>query len=157
MSKRNPRSVRRQNRENRDGRKARERAMRRLGLRPPLRPDKELLAGLRGLGLLLTAGESLLSWYRRGTRKWGDADKPDWWKDLRRLGFSSYEEYRESALWKRLRRRVMEKYGWKCVDCGNKATQAHHERYTFENLRGERQDGIVALCRDCHKARHGIA
>lgn len=128
-----------------------------LGIRPPLKTDKELLAGLRDSGLLLEPAESLLSWHRRGTRAWGTADKPNWWRDLRRLGFESYADYLASPLWARIRAAVMKKAGGACVDCGEKATQAHHERYTFENLRGERTDGIVALCRDCHKNRHGLA
>ncbi len=157
MSGKNTRSVKRQNRANKDAAKARDRAMKWLGLRPPLRSNKELLDGLLKAGHLLHPEESLLSWYRRGYRKWGDAGKPEWWKDLRRLGYESYQEYLASPLWKRVREAVMRKYGGLCLDCGDLATQAHHERYTFENLRGERLDWIVALCRGCHKARHGIA
>lgn len=70
---------------------------------------------------------------------------------LKRLGFSCYEEYRESKLWCGIRERVLDKYKHQCVCCGAKATQVHHAKYTEDNLSGKRLVNMVAICRGCHE------
>lgn len=50
----------------------------------------------------------------------------------------------------------------RCEDCGKRnRLELHHKRYFVDSLFGpvsvfgrETEDDLVALCRDCHKARH---
>lgn len=69
---------------------------------------------------------------------------------LGRLGFSTYREYLQSDLWKRIRARVMSREGGKCRVCGVKATQVHHKDYGDEVMAGEDLKRLVPLCGKHH-------
>lgn len=72
-----------------------------------------------------------------------------------RLGFDSYADYLQSALWYRIRKRILQRDRG-CVDCGVMDTplHVHHLRYTLEVFDGRDDTGLVALCVACHKERH---
>lgn len=42
--------------------------------------------------------------------------------------------YLKSDAWKRKRYVVLKRDNWKCVYCGNRATQGHHTRYAKYNI-----------------------
>lgn len=70
---------------------------------------------------------------------------------LAQLGFRSYRDYLESALWKAIRLRALAKAKYRCKICGRHATQVHHTRYTIQELRGESIKHLRPLCADCHR------
>lgn len=70
---------------------------------------------------------------------------------LRRMGFQDYRHYLASGLWVGIRRAVMARDGGLCVCCGGRGWQVHHFRYDEATLLGERLDGMVAICGDCHR------
>lgn len=74
---------------------------------------------------------------------------------LRQLGFDSYQEYLISPLWIEIRNRVLRAAKHRCLYCGERATQVHHEFYTIESLRGDSVWGMAASCPECHEAQHG--
>ena len=49
---------------------------------------------------------------------------------------------------------VLKRDNWKCVKCGNKATQVHHKRYLKYKIGKEPIKWLVSLCADCHKKEH---
>lgn len=82
--------------------------------------------------------------------------KAGWRRVLHEMGYASYEEYLQSDLWMRIRKKVLKKARKLCADCPSRATQVHHEAYTVENLKGMNLRFLVAVCDDCHHKRHGL-
>ena len=73
------------------------------------------------------------------------------------MGFASYGEYLKSPLWADVRWRVYAAKGRMCLVCKERrATQIHHRQYDIETLKGETLNYLVPICRQCHKAEHGI-
>jgi hypothetical protein len=70
------------------------------------------------------------------------------------LGFRDYADYRSSIIWKKIRRRVLERDDRKCAKCGGKASLVHHRTYTLTVLRGEGDHQLVSLCEGCHAVIH---
>src|SRR3990167_6908428 len=65
-----------------------------------------------------------------------------------------YIHYLKSNQWKDLRRAVIKRDNFICVDCKeNKMLDVHH--LTYENFRHEKLEELVTLCRKCHDKRHG--
>lgn len=76
---------------------------------------------------------------------------------LARLGFASYADYLNSALWAGIRRRTYDLKGRICCRCKVAAsTQIHHTDYSDDTLAGLTLDGLMPVCRECHRAIHGI-
>ena len=71
-------------------------------------------------------------------------------RDLLLMGFASYPEYLESDLWKSIRKRTILKAKRRCSGCAGPATQVHHRDYSASTLKGETENSLVAICRDCH-------
>jgi hypothetical protein len=69
---------------------------------------------------------------------------------LARMGYRSYEEYRQSYLWRKIKKRAFAKYDGKCVRCGGRAYHVHHRSYTEAVLKGEDDDQLRPLCSGCH-------
>jgi len=65
-----------------------------------------------------------------------------------------YREYLKSDAWKRKRFVVLKRDNWKCVKCGNKATQVHHRRYLKYKIGKEPIKWLVSLCSTCHQKEH---
>jgi len=81
---------------------------------------------------------------RRGRRfKMLTRDDEEWYKST----------YLQSEHWFLRRNMAVTKAGGKCEDCGyKKAKEVHH--LSYERLYCEADGDLVALCSDCHKARH---
>lgn len=65
------------------------------------------------------------------------------------LGFSSYAEYLNSDLWKKIRGKVLVN-GVKCKGCDGVPTQIHHMGYGKKTLLGEKLTALIPCCRRCH-------
>ena len=71
----------------------------------------------------------------------------------RRRDYYRYD-YLFSEAWKRKRYVVLKRDNWRCVYCGAKATQVHHNRYA-KNIGNEPIDWLVSVCDSCHENIHG--
>ena len=75
-------------------------------------------------------------------------------KLLRKMGFQNYWYYLSSDLWKKeIRPKVIEEFDSKCMICKRKASkpEIHHLEYNESNLSGTSINGMIVLCRSCHK------
>jgi hypothetical protein len=72
----------------------------------------------------------------------------------RELGFSCYKEYLCSPLWKKIKRRVLERDEFQCARCSGKANLVHHLVYTAAILNGDDDSHLVAICDGCHSFVH---
>lgn len=70
---------------------------------------------------------------------------------LSELGFRSYKNYLQSALWNKIRRRVFATKGNRCFLCQEQANQLHHARYHRDDLTGTTIENIHPICEDCHR------
>jgi len=74
----------------------------------------------------------------------------EWWKEYRR--------YLQSDPWKRVSKSVLVRDKYICRECGGRATQVHHLRYTDahrnRDFRRQPRKNLVALCARCHQAKH---
>lgn len=73
-----------------------------------------------------------------------------WWR--KRGGKDSYAQKLKDPRWKSLRRQVLELHGHKCLLCGKKAWQVHHQFY----VRGKEPweydiEDLTPLCGRCHQ------
>ena len=63
----------------------------------------------------------------------------------------SYAVYLKSKLWRRIRKRIMERDRYLCRDCGCGAEHVHHLSYGPLVMMGKDD---ISLCVPCHDARH---
>jgi len=61
--------------------------------------------------------------------------------------------YLKSDAWQRKRYVVLKRDGWRCVNCGGRATQVHHKRYA-KNIGKEPIEWLVSVCKSCHSSIH---
>jgi hypothetical protein len=66
----------------------------------------------------------------------------------------NYEKYLKSALWRRIRKRVLERDGGRCLRCGGKATRVHHRSYAEDVKSGNNDDMLASVCKGCHQVIH---
>lgn len=71
--------------------------------------------------------------------------------DLKDLGFRSYKAYLASEIWATIRMMVLDRDGGKCVVCGSRATDVHHNSYSQLVLVGSDLGQLVSLCRHHHE------
>ena len=65
-----------------------------------------------------------------------------------------YKAYLNSNHWKRVRKRTLKHYGYKCMICGNTNNlQVHHNNYKC--LNHECYKDLIVLCSYHHKMIHG--
>lgn len=62
--------------------------------------------------------------------------------------------YLKSDEWQRKRFVVLKRDNWRCVFCGERATQVHHKRYAKYNIGKEPIDWLVSICNTCHLKQH---
>ena len=65
-----------------------------------------------------------------------------------------YDDYLNSPLWRKIRRRVFKRDGRLCCRCGGKAKIVHHRSYEPEVMRGNGDDQLVSVCDPCHELIH---
>lgn len=63
-------------------------------------------------------------------------------------------EYLQSDEWKRKRYVVLRRDNWRCVYCGDRATQVHHTRYAKRRIGKEPIEWLVSVCKSCHDKQH---
>ena len=75
----------------------------------------------------------------------------------RKLAVFNYAKYLQSKRWKAVSKQVMDKYGYKCVDCGSVIKlNVHHLTYKHIGKEEDHLDDLTLLCNKCHKQVHGI-
>lgn len=62
--------------------------------------------------------------------------------------------YLKSDAWKRKRYVVLKRDNWRCVYCGERATQVHHKKYAKRNIGKEPIKWLVSICKLCHDNIH---
>ena len=62
--------------------------------------------------------------------------------------------YLKSEAWRKKRYVVLKRDNWRCVYCGEHATQVHHKRYAKKNIGKEPIEWLVSVCKTCHDAKH---
>lgn len=65
-------------------------------------------------------------------------------------------EYLMSDDWRRKRYIVLKRDNWRCVYCGQPATQVHHNKYLRRNIGKEPIKWLVSVCKPCHESIHKI-
>ena len=71
---------------------------------------------------------------------------------------SRYREMLALPQWQKRRLQMLEKAGWKCVECGAEEQQlhVHHKRYIAGAKPWEYEDeDLAVLCERCHERAHG--
>ncbi len=66
-----------------------------------------------------------------------------------------YQAYMRSPEWRKLRKRILERDGYKCLLCGEEATEVHHLNY--DRFGHEQETDLIAVCHDCNQAERGKA
>jgi 5-methylcytosine-specific restriction endonuclease McrA len=54
-----------------------------------------------------------------------------------------------------LRRRVLERDGWRCQDCGSSKNLHIHHLVKRSKLGDDVEGNLVTLCASCHSKQHG--
>lgn len=62
--------------------------------------------------------------------------------------------YLKSEAWERKRYVVLKRDNWRCVFCGDRATQVHHTKYAKYNIGREPIKWLVSVCKSCHNKQH---
>lgn len=71
------------------------------------------------------------------------------------LGFKTYEQYRTSDVWKRIRSAVRARSGGVCELClARRSRMVHHYAYDIETMRGDDIRLVVDTCGRCHIIAH---
>ena len=107
-------------------------------------------------GASLHSGTSTLS---TGTGGWGDlptlsrTQQVYVHENLRRLGFSTYQQYLDSPYWENVQQRYRSSDRWQhCAICGSTKFGLHHR--TYKTLGRERLKDIMPLCASHHAQLH---
>ena len=78
-------------------------------------------------------------------------------QDLRQ-NQAEYAELLRKPQWQKRRLQMLEKAGWKCIECGATELQlhVHHKRYISSAKPWEYEDeDLAVLCERCHELAHG--
>ena len=71
------------------------------------------------------------------------------------LRAQAYADYLASDHWKIVRRQALQRVRYSCERCSEtKHLNVHHK--TYERLGAEEPSDLEVLCRNCHRAEHGI-
>ena len=74
-------------------------------------------------------------------------------KEYKRKLRQDYQNYIHSNEWKDLRKLILERDRYECVECGAKSDlHVHHLHY--KNFKKEKLDDLVTLCQRCHMRVH---
>ena len=85
---------------------------------------------------------------------WQDREQnPKEYEQRDREAKEFYEDRLKSKSWKEFRQLVFEKKGNKCKDCGDEATEIHHNSYNHLDTPWEIYE-VDVLCKTCHAKRH---
>jgi 5-methylcytosine-specific restriction endonuclease McrA len=65
-------------------------------------------------------------------------------------GATSYKGYLKSALWKKIRRRILRRDEFTCQACLCQSQCVHHIDYNEQTLAGKSRASLISLCNSCH-------
>ncbi len=65
-----------------------------------------------------------------------------------------YRAYLLSPAWRKLRQRILERDGFKCLFCGEEANQVHH--LTYARFEHELEQDLASSCRECNLEKRRI-
>lgn len=65
-----------------------------------------------------------------------------------------YADYLASAMWRRIKKRVLVRDDRICYFCGGRAVVVHHRSYAVDVLEGRADHLLVSLCNYCHTYIH---
>jgi 5-methylcytosine-specific restriction endonuclease McrA len=65
-----------------------------------------------------------------------------------------HTEYLQSALWRKIKRRVLKRDSKICMLCSGEGTIVHHCSYDQEVLKGDADHLLVTVCEGCHNIIH---
>lgn len=68
------------------------------------------------------------------------------------LGYTDYNHYLSSDLWKSIKRYVMQTLGNQCTFCENEAETLHHSKYDKNSILGLQFDHMYPVCHSCHES-----
>jgi 5-methylcytosine-specific restriction endonuclease McrA len=102
----------------------------------------ELILLLVGIAVLAAIGKTLEARARERRR------------EARKQRQREYQQYLRSDGWKQRRQVALDRAAGFCEDCGARESfEVHH--LTYKRKGNERPEDLVAVCRQCHKERHG--
>jgi len=97
-------------------------------------------------------------------KKWKLAGKPNPKKQNKRHTKSQqvayrknlpYKEFLQTDYWKKVRAKVLERDGNKCIICkGTYILQVHHDSYKHHGDEMNHLEDLMTLCKNCHKEHH---
>ncbi|HWT19431.1 MAG TPA: HNH endonuclease signature motif containing protein [Variovorax sp.] len=65
-----------------------------------------------------------------------------------------YPDYLKSALWKRIKKRVLERDNKTCQCCGGRGSVVHHRSYERDVMEGRNDALLATICNGCHNIIH---
>jgi 5-methylcytosine-specific restriction endonuclease McrA len=75
------------------------------------------------------------------------------WNKIKSRAGASYDVYMKSEEWRRRRRLIFNRDGWRCTFCGGLGfLECHHLDYT--RFGDERPEDLVTICGPCHEEEH---
>ena len=60
-------------------------------------------------------------------------------------------------LYRRLKREILERDGWRCQGCGSSRSLDVHHMRRRSALGDDEETNLITLCRECHQLQHGAA
>jgi hypothetical protein len=73
---------------------------------------------------------------------------------LNRLGYSNYRHYKNRALWRKIRNRVLARDDHTCIRCNGRADEVHPRSYDETVILGRQDEQLVSVCNGCHFVIH---
>ncbi|TAM36941.1 MAG: HNH endonuclease [Burkholderiaceae bacterium] len=65
-----------------------------------------------------------------------------------------YRDYLKSALWRRIKKRVLERDKKTCQCCGGRGNVVHHRSYERDVMEGHNDAMLATVCNGCHDIIH---
>ena len=105
-----------------------------------------------------------MRWKRKTRLRRPKKPSPKRWERLRKQGDPSwYQAYLRSHHWRRTRKRMVARAGYRCQRCGwedrnkdrKRGTRLHVHHKSYARVGHERLSDLEVLCYRCHKAHHG--
>ncbi len=62
----------------------------------------------------------------------------------------------DPAAYEDLRKKVLERDGWRCQSCGRREQLEIHHLLHRSALGGDTEKNLISLCHECHRAAHGL-
>lgn len=70
------------------------------------------------------------------------------------LEMDYHGQYLKSRLWRRIKKRVLERDNHRCRSCGGPGIYVHHRSYERDVLEGRHDEMLATVCDGCHNIIH---